>query len=92
MSLPPVPPELSLDAVASYVDALLDAHAEDIYRTVVAHVEKQVIEQTLAFCKGNKSRTSQRLGLSRMTLRTKINAYAESSDQTESIGLRERQA
>ena len=47
----------------------------NIYSLVVGEVEKPLIEETIKYCKGNQSKASEMLGLSRGTLRKKMKQY-----------------
>ena len=47
----------------------------NIYNLVVGEVEKPLIEETIKYCKGNQSKASEILGLSRGTLRKKMKQY-----------------
>ena len=47
----------------------------NIYSLVVGEVEKPLIEETIKYCKGNQSKASEILGLSRGTLRKKMKQY-----------------
>ena len=46
-----------------------------VYNLVIGEVERPLIEETIKYCKGNQSRASKLLGLSRGTLRKKIKKY-----------------
>ncbi|SMF93584.1 Fis family transcriptional regulator, factor for inversion stimulation protein [Methylomagnum ishizawai] len=54
----------------------LDGHAATgLYAMVISEVEKPLIETVLEHCGHNQSRAAQVLGLSRSTLRKKMNQY-----------------
>ena len=54
----------------------IDGHPIDkVYNLVIGEVERPLIEETIKYCKGNQSRASKLLGLSRGTLRKKIKQY-----------------
>lgn len=56
--------------------ARLDGHgATDLYTMVISEVEKPLIETVLEQCGHNQSRAAQVLGLSRSTLRKKMNQH-----------------
>ena len=44
---------------------------DNVYNLVIGEVEKPLIEETIKYCKGNQSKASELLGLSRGTLRKK---------------------
>ena len=48
---------------------------DNIYNLVIGEVEKPLIEETIKYCKGNQSKASELLGLSRGTLRKKMKQY-----------------
>ena len=48
---------------------------DKVYNLVIGEVERPLIEETIKYCKGNQSRASKLLGLSRGTLRKKIKKY-----------------
>ena len=48
---------------------------DKVYNLVIGEVERPLIEETIKYCKGNQSRASELLGLSRGTLRKKMNQY-----------------
>ena len=48
---------------------------DKVYNLVIGEVERPLIEETIKYCKGNQSRASELLGLSRGTLRKKMKQY-----------------
>jgi len=48
---------------------------DNVYNLVIGEVEKPLIEETIKYCKGNQSKASELLGLSRGTLRKKMKQY-----------------
>ena len=48
---------------------------ECLYRTLMAEVEPPLIEEVLRFTQGNQSQTARILGMTRNTLRAKLNRY-----------------
>lgn len=56
--------------------ARLDGHgATNLYEMVLSEVEHPLIETVLEHCEFNQTKAAQILGLSRSTLRKKINHY-----------------
>ena len=51
------------------------ARAADLYRLVLAEVERPLLSEVLAHVDGNQSRAAQILGLSRTTLRKKLREH-----------------
>lgn len=62
--------------VVSGVTDLLAAGRDDIYRTVVRSMEKELFHAVLVHFKGNRLKASRALGISRFTLRKKLRALA----------------
>jgi DNA-binding protein Fis len=54
------------------VAELLAEGSQDIYRLVIEPIEREVVRNVVAHCKGNYVRASRMLGISRMTLRKKL--------------------
>ena len=46
-----------------------------VYNLVIGDVENPLIDETIKYCKGNQSKASDLLGLSRGTLRKKMKQY-----------------
>ncbi len=55
--------------------AVLVGKAPDIYHSIIADVEKRLIEKALSTTKGNQLHASELLGISRVTLRKKMQDY-----------------
>lgn len=62
-------------ALTSYLSQLGDEPAGDIYGMVIRHVERAILETILAYAGGNQSRAALMLGISRNTLRRKLEQY-----------------
>jgi two-component system nitrogen regulation response regulator GlnG len=58
--------------VKEIVAKLLAAGSNDIYRAVLHEIERLIVDQVLEDCRGNQMLAAERLGISRMTLRSKI--------------------
>ena len=74
------PLKKELCALTDVVDNLIERAIAiddnpDIYRYVVSSVEKQLIEKILNITKGNKLKASELLGITRVTLRKKMQEY-----------------
>ncbi len=78
------PLKKELCALTDVVDNLIESaiaidDKPDIYHYVVESVEKQLIEKVLDITKGNKQKASELLGITRVTLRKKMQEYNISS-------------
>ena len=63
------------DALRAYF-ARLDGHgASNLYELVLSEVEQPLIETVLEHCEHNQTKAAQILGLSRSTLRKKMQIY-----------------
>lgn len=74
------PLKKELCALTDVVDNLIESAIAvddnpDIYHYVVSSVEKQLIEKVLGITKGNKQKASELLGITRVTLRKKIQEH-----------------
>lgn len=63
------------DAIRRYLEDMGQSQPECLYRILMAQVEPPLIEEVLRFTQGNQSRTAKILGMTRNTLRTKLNLY-----------------
>ena len=61
--------------IAQLVRELIDANQSDIYRRVHAEVDQILLSEVLRHVQGNQVLASQRLGISRTTLRAKLGAF-----------------
>ena len=71
-----------LNDVKSLVRRLLDEHEPDIYRRVLSDVERVMLGEVLSHAEGNQVQASELLGISRTTLRHKLEQ--QTPDETES--------
>jgi len=63
------------DAIRLYLEGMGQSQPECLYQTLLAEVEPPLIEEVLRYTRGNQSRTAKILGITRNTLRTKLNRY-----------------
>lgn len=64
------------EAIRRYLEDMGPSQPECLYRTLLAEVEPPLIEEVLRYTQGNQSRTAKILGMTRNTLRAKLNRYA----------------
>jgi Fis family transcriptional regulator len=62
-------------AIRRYLEDMGQSQPVGLYRTLLAEVEPPLIEEVLRYTQGNQSRTAEILGMTRNTLRTKLNRY-----------------
>jgi len=62
-------------AIRRYLEDMGPSQPECLYRTLMAEVEPPLIEEVLRYTQGNQSRTAKILGMTRNTLRSKLNRY-----------------
>ena len=67
--------EFVSQTMREYFDKIDGYPIDKVYNLVIGEVEKPLIEETIKYCKGNQSRASELLGLSRGTLRKKMKQY-----------------
>jgi Fis family transcriptional regulator len=63
------------EAIRRYLEDMGNSQPDSLYRTLMAEVEPPLIEEVLDYTRGNQSRTAKILGMTRNTLRTKLNRY-----------------
>jgi nitrogen regulation protein NR(I) len=66
------PEEGDLSGVARYVRRLLDSGAEDVYHRASKELDRIILSEVLHRVHGNQVQASERLGIARNTLRTKM--------------------
>lgn len=62
-------------AVRRYLSDLGPCEADDLYQTFLDEIERPLLREVMAWTDGNQSRAAQRLGLSRATLRKKLQRH-----------------
>ena len=62
-------------AIRRYLQDMGKSQPEGLYRVLMAEVEPPLIEEVLRYTHGNQSRTAKILGMTRNTLRAKLNRY-----------------
>jgi Fis family transcriptional regulator len=63
------------EAIRQYLKDMGHCQTESLYQTLLAEVEPPLIQEVLRFTHGNQSQTARILGITRNTLRTKLNRY-----------------
>lgn len=63
------------EAIRRYLDDMGNCLPDSLYRTLMAEVEPPLIEEVLRYTRGNQSKTARILGMTRNTLRAKLNRY-----------------
>ncbi len=62
-------------AIRRYLEDMGSCQAESLYQTLLSEVEPPLIEEVLRYTHGNQSRTARILGITRNTLRSKLERY-----------------
>ncbi len=62
---------------------LLAAGQTDLYRQLIAAVDRTILEETMRHLDGNQLQTAERLGISRMTLRNKLRSLGLLAEKPE---------
>ncbi len=62
-------------SVRGFLKRYGDTQPEDLFRLVMEEVEKPLLEEVLRFTGGNQCRSAEILGVSRGTLRARIQQY-----------------
>jgi Fis family transcriptional regulator len=62
-------------AVEQYFDQLNGHEAVDLYNIVLSEIEKPLLETVMARCDYTQTKAAKALGLSRSTLRKKLEQY-----------------
>jgi len=63
------------EAIRRYLEDMGHSQPECLYRVLMAEVEPPLIEEVLRYTQGNQSRTAKILGMTRNTLRAKLDRY-----------------
>jgi len=63
------------EAIRRYLEDMGHSQPESLYRVLMSEVEPPLIEEVLRYTQGNQSRTAKILGMTRNTLRTKLDRY-----------------
>jgi two-component system nitrogen regulation response regulator GlnG len=82
-------PEASLAGLAEYTDSLLRGGETELYRRIAREVDRVVLPAVLRHVGGNQVKASQILGISRTTLRAKLQALDDENPTGASAGAPE---
>jgi Fis family transcriptional regulator len=61
--------------IKQYLEDMGSTEPEHVYRKLLAEIEPPLIEEVLAYTRGNQSRAARILGMTRNTLRSKLRRY-----------------
>ena len=67
--------QLVRSTVEQYLHDMGDTPPDNLYEVLISEIEKPLIETVLAQTAGNQSKSAQILGITRATLRNRIQRY-----------------
>jgi Fis family transcriptional regulator len=67
--------QLVRSTVEQYLHDMGDTPPDNLYEVLISEIEKPLIETVLARTAGNQSKSAQILGITRATLRNRIQRY-----------------
>ena len=68
-------PVYQFENLSAHVRSLLAGGTPDIYRRVIQEVDRHILFEAMRHFRGNQLQAAERLGLSRMTLRSKLRSF-----------------
>jgi two-component system nitrogen regulation response regulator GlnG len=75
-------PDLAWDTLAEFVEAAVTSGETDVYRRALERFDRLVISHVMQNAGGQQNRAAEILGLSRVTLRTKLRHMQMSIEKT----------
>lgn len=63
------------DVVRQYLDDMGSTPPDNLYQVILSEVERPLIQTVLEYAAGNQSRAANMLGITRATLRNRIQRY-----------------
>jgi len=63
------------DVVKQYLDDMGSTPPDNLYQVILSEVERPLIQTVLEYAAGNQSRAANILGITRATLRNRIQRY-----------------
>ncbi len=81
-ALPPSEPTFPFIKLCEYVRRLLAESRPEIYRHVIQEVDRHMLHEVMKHFHGNQLQAAERLGISRMTLRSKLRSLGMIQDRS----------
>ena len=72
--------------LTEFVRQLLQDEKPDLYRVINHEVDRRILSEVMSFCHGNQLQAAERLGISRMTLRSKLRALGMIQEKAPDAG------
>ncbi|MBS0203597.1 MAG: sigma-54-dependent Fis family transcriptional regulator [Planctomycetes bacterium] len=76
-------PEFAFIKLMEYVRNVLHEGRQDLYRNVIHEVDRHMFHEVMKYFHGNQLQAAERLGISRMTLRSKLRALGMIPDRSQ---------
>ena len=76
---------LPFNKLVEYVVKLLADGKQDIYRYVIHEVDRHLLQEVMKHFHGNQLQAADRLGISRMTLRSKLRALGMLQSRNQAV-------
>lgn len=79
---------ICMHELSQHVAKLLANGSHDIYRSVIHEVDRQLLREVMKHCDGKQFHAAERLGISRMTLRSKLRSLSNDAPESNGHGNR----